>query len=260
VVRDFERARDGAAEADRALARGERRPLLGLPMTVKESYHMAGLPTTWGMPQFKGWNPQEDAVAVRRLKEAGAVILGKTNAPLLLADWQSYNDIYGTTNNPWDITRTPGGSSGGSAAALAAGFVALEIGSDIAGSIRVPAHYCGVFGHKPSLGIVPFRGHTPPGVEVLPGPIDLAVGGPLARSARDLELALGLLAGPDDPEARAYGLSLPPPRRRSLHELRALVIDSHPLLPSQGPKIRESFGNVLLAEAVPLLWSAGATR
>jgi amidase len=133
VVRDFERARAQAAAADAALARGERRPLLGVPMTIKEAFDLAGLPTTWGIPAFKGWQPNDDAVAAARLKAAGAVILGKTNLPLGLADWQSYNDIYGTTNNPWDLARTPGGSSGGSAAALAAGYVALELGSDIAG-------------------------------------------------------------------------------------------------------------------------------
>ena len=117
VVRDFERARDAARAADAALAKGERRPLLGLPMTVKESYNVAGLPTTWGLSAAKEFRPQADALAVERLKAAGAVILGKTNVPVLLADWQSYNEVYGTTNNPWDLTRTPGGSSGGAAAA-----------------------------------------------------------------------------------------------------------------------------------------------
>jgi amidase len=129
VVRDFAAARDAADAADAALARGERLPLLGLPMTVKEQFNVAGLPTTWGDPKFEDWRPPADALAVARLKAAGAVILGKTNVPLELADWQSYNEVYGTTNNPWDLSRTPGGSSGGSAAALAAGFVALELGS-----------------------------------------------------------------------------------------------------------------------------------
>jgi amidase len=162
VVRDFNRARDAADAADAALARGERRPLLGVPMTVKEHFNIAGLPTTWGFPKFKDWRPDFDALAVQRLKAAGAVILGKTNVPLNLSDWQSYSEVYGTTNNPWDLGRTPGGSSGGAAAALATGFVPLEFGSDIAGSLRCPAHFCGVFSHKPSLDLVPQRGAGPP--------------------------------------------------------------------------------------------------
>ena len=158
VVRDFDRARSAADGADAALGRGERRPLLGLPMTVKEQFNIAGLPTTWGYPRFRDWRPDVDALAVQRLKAAGAIIIGKTNVPEGLSDWQSYNDIYGTTNNPWNLERTPGGSSGGAAAALAAGFVPLELGSDIGGSLRAPAHYCGVFSHKPSLDLIPPRG------------------------------------------------------------------------------------------------------
>ena len=236
VVRDFDRARDGAKAADAALSRGERRPLLGIPMVVKESFNVAGLPTTWGIPAFKDWTPQEDAVAVARLKAAGAVILGKTNVPLNLDDWQSYNDIYGTTNNPWDLGRTPGGSSGGSAAALAAGFGPLSLGSDIGGSLRVPAHYCGIYAHKPTIGIVPRRGHSPPGTPPLPRESDLAVAGPMARSAADLALALDLIAGPD--EARAgigYRLALPASRHDELKDFRALIIDTHPLLPTAAP-------------------------
>ncbi|MGW3933308.1 amidase family protein, partial [Streptomyces microflavus] len=135
-VPDFDRARAAARGADRARARGEDRPLLGIPVTVKESYDIAGLPTTWGMPPYRDYQPAEDAVQVSRLKAAGAVVLGKTNVPLGLQDVQTFNDIYGTTNNPWDQRRTPGGSSGGSAAALASGFGALSIGSDLAGSLR----------------------------------------------------------------------------------------------------------------------------
>ncbi|MBV9014927.1 MAG: amidase, partial [Alphaproteobacteria bacterium] len=125
VGRDFDRARQAADAADVALSRGERRPLLGVPMTVKEQFNIAGLPTTWGHPQFRDWRPEQDALTIARLKAAGAVILGKTNVPLGLVDWQSYNDVYGTTNNPWDLGRSPGGSSGGGAAALAAGLVPL---------------------------------------------------------------------------------------------------------------------------------------
>ncbi|MBK3585563.1 amidase, partial [Streptomyces sp. MBT57] len=149
-VPDFDRARAAARGADRARARGEERPLLGIPVTVKESYDIAGLPTTWGMPPYRDYQPTEDAVQVSRLKAAGAVVLGKTNVPLGLQDVQTFNDIYGTTNNPWDHRRTPGGSSGGSAAALASGFGALSIGSDLAGSLRTPAHFCGVHAHKPT--------------------------------------------------------------------------------------------------------------
>src|SRR5215813_10320827 len=163
VVRDFERAKLAAVEADKALARGEKRPLLGVPMTVKESFNVAGLATTWGIPGTERIPVLEDAVAVVRLKAAGAIVIGKTNVPLMLADKQSYNSVYGTTNNPWDPGRTPGGSSGGSAAALAAGYVSLELGTDLDGSLRVPASFCGVFAHKPTHGIVPLRGMVPPG-------------------------------------------------------------------------------------------------
>ena len=234
VVRDFERARAAAAAADASLARGERQPLLGLPMTVKESFNVAGLPTTWGIPAFKDWRPSQDALAVARLKAAGAVILGKTNLPLMISDWQSFNDVYGTTNNPWDRARTPGGSSGGSAAALASGYVALELGSDINGSIRVPAHFCGVFGHKPSTGLVPIHGHVPPRSPSMAADstVGLGVVGPLARTASDLDLALGVLAGPDDADGLGYRLALPPPRHERLAGFRVLLIDTHPLLPT----------------------------
>jgi amidase len=232
-VRDFARAREAAGQADAALARGERRPLLGVPVTIKESYNVAGLPTAWGIPAARDFIAQEDALAVARLKGAGVVILGKTNVPLSLADWQSYNDIHGATNNPWDRTRTPGGSSGGSAAALAAGFGPLSLGSDIGGSLRVPAHFCGVCAHKPTHGLVASRGHVPPGAPALPGGVDLAVIGPMARSVDDLILALDLIAGPDEAaEGRAYRLSLPPARGEKLAEFRVLFIAEHPLLPT----------------------------
>jgi amidase len=232
VVRDFERSRSAAVEADAALARGERRPLLGLPMTVKEAFNIAGLPTTWGIPTFKNWRPAQDAVIVARAKAAGAIVVGKTNVPLRLSDWQSFNEIYGTTNNPWDLTRTPGGSSGGGAASLASGYVPLELGSDIGGSLRAPAHYCGVFAHKPSQGLVPGRGHTPPGTPALPVDPDLAVVGPMARSAADLELLLEVIAGPDEPLAKGYRLALSPARYDKLQGFRVLVLDTHPLLPT----------------------------
>jgi amidase len=226
VVRDFDSARLQAQAADAALAKGERRPLLGVPMTVKESHNIAGLPTTWGFEGFKGWIAPKDSVGVTRLKAAGAVILGKTNVPPFLGDWQSANPIYGRTSNPWDLGRTPGGSSGGGAAAVAAGMVPLEFGSDIGGSIRIPAAFCGVYGHKPSYGLVPTRGHSPPGTDG--AGIALAVVGPLARTAADLDLALDVLAGPDAEEDKAYRLDLPAARHARLADYRVLILDHHP--------------------------------
>lgn len=195
-VLDAERARERAREADAALDRGVSwGPLHGVPMTVKESFNVAGLPTTYGYPAFAENRAKDDAVTVQRLKAAGAVVFGKTNVPVSLADWQSFNPVYGTTNNPWDLSRTPGGSSGGSAAALAAGLTGLELGSDIGASIRNPAHYCGVWGFKPTWGVVPQAGH-----ELTPVPIadnfDIAAVGPLARSAFDLTLAMEVLCQP----------------------------------------------------------------
>ncbi len=196
-VRDFDRALGAAREADAALARGERKPLLGLPVTVKESYNVAGLPTTWGWTPQKDFKPAEDALSIARVKDAGGIILGKTNVPVGLADWQSYNEIYGTTNNPFDLGRTPGGSSGGSSAALAAGYGPLSLGSDIGGSLRVPAFHCGVYAHKPTYNLCPTRGHTPPPFPAIPMERDMAVIGPMARSAADLPLLLDVMAGPD---------------------------------------------------------------
>lgn len=232
-VRDFSRALGAARAADQVIARGDAGPLTGIPVTVKESYNVAGLPTTWGFVQQKQFMAAEDAVAVGRVKGAGAVILGKTNVPAGLADWQSYNDIYGTTRNPFDPARTPGGSSGGSAAALAAGYAPLSLGSDIGGSLRSPAHYCGVYAHKPTFGLVPSRGHTPPPFPPLPLERDLAVVGPMSRSAADLADLLGVIAGPDELEAgRGYRFSLPAPRHAALKDFRILVLDTHPLMPT----------------------------
>lgn len=231
VAKDYDRAREAARAADAARADGrDLGPLHGLPMTVKDSLETAGLVTTSGSPSLRDHVPEADAVAVERAVRAGAIILGKTNLPLFAGDWQTYNEVYGRTNNPWDRDRTVGGSSGGSAAALAAGFVPLEIGSDIAGSIRTPAHYCGVYGHKPSHGIVPGRGHIPgpPGVKSEP---DLAVVGPMARTAEDLRLALDVLAGPDTLGAAGWKLDLPPPRAETLAEYRVGVWLDDPLCP-----------------------------
>ncbi len=232
-VRDFSRALEAARAADELIARRSYRQLVGIPMTVKESYNVAGLPTTWGFLPQKDFVAKEDSVAVARVKTAGAVILGKTNVPVGLGDWQSYNDIYGSTGNPFEVGRTPGGSSGGSAAALAAGYGALSLGSDIGGSLRSPAHYCGVYAHKPTLSLVPSRGHTPPPFPPLPFESDLAVVGPMSRSAFDLSDLLDVIAGPDEIDnGRGYRLSLPPPRHHDLKDFRILVIDTHPLMPA----------------------------
>ncbi|MHB8529338.1 MAG: amidase family protein [Caulobacteraceae bacterium] len=231
VVRDFERARSAARAADAALARGESRPLLGVPMTVKEAHNVAGLPTTWGIAEAKDWIAPRDSVGVARLKAAGAVILGKTNVPPHLGDWQSVNPVYGRTTHPLDPARTPGGSSGGGAAAVAAGMVPLEFGSDIGGSIRVPAAFCGIHGHKPSWGLVPGRGHAPPGLDG--AEVELGVIGPMARAASDLALGLDVLAGPAEEEAKAYRAELPAPRHGRLAGYRVLVVDSHPLAKAQ---------------------------
>ncbi|WP_037305230.1 amidase [Amycolatopsis orientalis] len=246
-VPDFDRARAAARQADQALARGEDRPLLGVPVTVKESYDVAGLPTTWGMPPHRDHLPAEDAVQVSRLKDAGAVVLGKTNVPLGLQDIQSFNEIHGTTGNPWDHGRTSGGSSGGSAAALASGFGALSIGSDLAGSLRTPAHFCGVYAHKPTVGLVATRGMVPPPGPALPTEFDLAVAGPMARTARDLSLLLDVMAGPDPLTlGMAYTLTLPPARHERLRDFRVLVLDEHPLIPT-GSAVRAGVDRVAAA-------------
>ncbi|MCU0867506.1 MAG: amidase [Planctomycetes bacterium] len=230
VVRDFERALEAARASDRLLAQGKRSgPLHGLPMTIKESFDVEGLPTTLGVPEQRDNIARSDAEVVRRLKAAGAHFLGKTNVPLRLADWQTYNDIYGTTNNPWDTGRSPGGSSGGSAAALAAGLTALEFGSDVGGSIRNPSHFCGTYGHKPTYGIVPATGHGPRGVLTAQ---DLNVVGPLARSAADLELALDAVAGPDASQSPAWKLALPAARVRRLRDLRVAIWPGEPGVPT----------------------------
>lgn len=232
-VPDFDRALTAAREADTARTRGETRPLLGVPITVKESFNIAGLPTTWGIPPFKDFIAAEDAVAVARVKAAGAVILGKTNVPLALGDLQTYNAIYGTTRNPWNPDRTPGGSSGGSAAALAAGYGPLSLGSDIAGSLRVPAGFCGVYAHKPTLGLLPPRGQSAPPAPPVAAERDLSVIGPMARSAADLSVLLDLLAEPDETTLGvAHTLALRPARHDDLASYRVLVLDTHPLIPS----------------------------
>ncbi len=220
VALDEDGARAAAVAADEALAAGAQvGPLHGVPMTIKDSYETQGLVTTCGVPDLASHIPATDADAVARLRGAGAVIFGKTNAPLMAGDVQTYNAVYGTTNNPWDVERTSGGSSGGAAVAVATGMTPLELGSDIGGSIRTPSSWCGVFGHKASWGVVPMRGHIPgpPGSLTVP---DLGVGGPLARDPADLALALDVLAGPGDWDAAAWSLELPAPRAEALADVR----------------------------------------
>lgn len=230
VVRDFQRARDDARERDRRLVGGDGvGPLHGVPMTIKEQYHRAGLPTTFGHPQLARNIPTWDSDVAAALQAAGAVLIGKTNVPLGGADFQTYNDLYGTTNNPWDVARTPGGSSGGSAAALAAGLTPLEAGSDIAGSIRNPAHFCGVYGHKPTWGIVSQLGHTTVVKHTTPD-LDLVVCGPLARTPEDLALALRVVAGKSIWPS-GWRLDLPAPTKTRLAEFRVAVWPSDDMAP-----------------------------
>src|SRR6185312_1065933 len=251
VTLDPDGARRATDEADAALARGDMRgPLHGLPMTVKDTYETAGMRTTCGVP---AWDhvPERDADAVRRLRAAGAVIFGKTNTPAMAGDWQSFNPIFGTTNNPWDTTRTTGGSSGGSAACVAAGMTSFELGSDIGGSIRVPSSWCGVCGHKSSFGIIPQRGHIPPAPGALARP-DLSVVGPLARDVDDLELALGVLAGPVEHDAVGWRLELPASRATTLGDFKLAVWLDDPAYPV------ESDVGAVLQSATGALQDAGA--
>jgi amidase len=243
-----------AKKADEALSRQESLGVFhGVPVNVKESFAVAGHPCTWGIPAFKDSKAPRNAAAVDRLLGAGAVLMGATNVPVSLADWQSYNPMYGTTNNPWDLKRTPGGSSGGSAAALAAGLGYLSVGSDIGGSIRVPSHFCGIYGHKPTLDLVSQRGHQPGGGPTAPGfSTLLAVAGPMARSANDLLTALKVLGGPEGWDAKAWKWELPPARGQSLKEFRVGYVLDDSIAPTT-PEVRQ-----VLEKAVESLGRAGA--
>jgi amidase len=221
IAMDLDAARTAARAADNAPP-DQRGPLHGLPMTIKDAYEVRGMTASCGIPLLADHRPGRDAEAVALLRHAGAIPFGKTNTPVAAADHQSYNPLYGSTNNPWDVTRTPGGSSGGAAAAVAAGCTPLELGSDIGGSIRCPAHFCGIYGHKPSYGIVPMRGHIPP----MPGTLSIAglgVGGPLARSAADLELALDVLVKPGSLDNKAWSVRLPQSRHQRLQDFRVAL-------------------------------------
>jgi amidase len=242
---------DLAAAAAKAADNGEiKGPLAGLPMTIKDTFEVEGFGCRAGIPELEHYRSARDADGVARLRAAGAVIWGKTNVPVAAADHQSYNPIFGVTNNPWDFGRSPGGSSGGSAAALASGFTALELGSDIGGSIRVPSHFCGTFGHKPSYGIVSQRGQVPPD----PGALvqsPIAVVGPMARSTRDLAMALDLVAGA--PAGEAWTLNLPESRGKSIKDFRvAIWCGSYPVDPEYHAAISQ-FGRALAAEGASVV-------
>jgi amidase len=226
VVRDFERALSDAKSADAALARGVNLPLLGVPMTVKESFDLQGHPTTLGLKERLSSIAQRDAEVVHRAKAAGAVVLGKTNVPVRLRDLQSFNPIYGRTGNPYLLSHSPGGSSGGSAAAIAMGLSALEIGSDFGGSIRIPSAFCGVYGLKTSFGTVSSIGHGPDSdAWSLSNP--MLVMGPIARSPADILLLLDVIAGPDAGTA-ATSLVFEKPRQQKLADYRVFILDNHP--------------------------------
>jgi amidase len=228
-----EQAIEAAKAADQARGSAAGKPFHGVPITVKESFGVAGSPCTWGLAEHKDYRSKTTAMAVRRLTDAGAIVVGKTNVPPNLQDWQSYNSIYGVTNNPWDLTRTPGGSSGGSAAALAAGLGFASIGSDIGGSLRVPAHFCGIYAHKPSINVVPLQGHLPGPFSDVPtnAPLELPVAGPMARSPRDLLEMLRVLGGPMGPDTKAYRWLMPAPRHRTLADFRVGYLIDDPRCP-----------------------------
>lgn len=230
VIPDYDNARKVAEAADAARARGEDSPLLGLPLTIKDCIDVAGLLGTAGVEQFAGRIPESDSRLTARVRKVGAVIMGKTNVPPNAGDWQSVNPIFGRTNNPWDLSRTPGGSTGGGAAALAAGLTPLEFGSDIGGSIRIPSAFCGLYGHKPSETALARSGHFPGSPLPNPGAI-MSVQGPLARSAGDLELAFDVTAGPDVGEDIAWRLEVPHARHERLSDFRVAVLPAIGWLP-----------------------------
>lgn len=250
-----EQALAQAMSADKVQSQGRSLGVFhGVPVHVKEAFAVAGQPDTWGLPPLRDSKAPKNSEVVNRLMGAGAVLIGATNVPVNLSDWQSYNSIYGTTNNPWDLGRTPGGSSGGSAAALAAGLGYLSVGSDIGGSIRVPAHFCGIYGHKPTLDLVSQQGHIPGGGSLPEGfSTNLAVAGPLARSSNDLLAALRVLGGRTDWDAKAWKWEMPPPRARNLKDFRVgYILDDPIAAPTAEVK-------TLLENAVEHIRVAGAT-
>ena len=230
VTPDYDHARTVAEKTDSDRISGVDAPLLGLPLTIKDCIDVAGLPGTAGVEAFANRVPESDSRLAARVREAGGVIMGKTNIPPYAADWQSSNPVFGRTNNPWDLGRTPGGSTGGGAAAVAAGLTPLEFGSDIGGSIRVPAAFCGIYGHKPSETALARSGHFPG--SPIPNPAaTMAVQGPLARTAEDLALGLDVVSGPDVGEDVAWRLEIPPPRHTRLSDFRVAVMPPIEWLP-----------------------------
>ena len=226
VYTQIAEAQQRADQADQATARGDSwGPLHGLPMTIKEAWDWVGSPSTSGYADRQAWRPTRNSEAIDRLLKAGAIVYGKTNLPVSMADWQTFNDIYGTTANPWNPDLIPGGSSGGAAAALAAGMTSLELGSDIGASIRNPSHYCGVFGHKPTYGLVPLPGHgNPEGLVEL----DIGVGGPMARHSADLRLGLDIVAGAGGLDAVGWRLDLPESPHKALADYKVAVMLESP--------------------------------
>jgi len=245
VTTQLEVARDRAVAADAATQAGESwGPLHGVPMTIKEAWDWVGSPSTSGHAELAEWRPEQNSEAVERLLTAGAVIYGKTNLPVSMADWQTFNPVYGTTSNPWNTDMIPGGSSGGAAAALAAGLTALELGSDIGASIRNPAHYCGVFGHKPTFGLVPIAGHGNPGAPTL---LDIGVGGPMTRYATDLNMSLDVVAGASGLDARGWHLELPAPRKVDPRQLKVAVMLESDSCVVQDDELTEQLGSTVQA-------------
>ncbi len=253
ITFDVERAKEAAAAADAATAAGESLgPLHGLPITVKDAIATGGIRSTGGATELENHVPATDAPVVDRVKAAGAVVFGKTNVPRWSGDIQAYNTMFGFTGNPWDLDRTPGGSSGGASAAVSAGLTSFEIGTDIGGSVRLPAHFAGVCGHKPSWGVVPQRGYLdrPTGGTT---EADVNVFGPIARSVDDLELVFDTIAGPTADRAVGWKLDLPAPRHTDLSDFRVAAWLDDPRCP---------VGNnvaTLLENAVRALEADGAT-
>ncbi|TMF45595.1 MAG: amidase [Chloroflexi bacterium] len=239
ITMDAERARERAREADEALARGELwGPLHGVPFTLKDAHATAGMRTTTGFPPLADYVPQEDSTATARLKAAGGILIGKTNVAMLLADYQTTNPIFGRTNNPWNIERTPGGSSGGAAAALAAGMTPFDIGTDLSASIRIPAHFCGVFGLKPTEQRVPLTGLLPG----LPGPRSVRIMsciGPMARTVEDLALLYSIIAGPDGRDTEVQPVPVDEVPQLELKQLRIAFAPTFPGFPVAA-EIREA--------------------
>ena len=231
VTLDVERAYERAQKADAALARGKVwGPLHGVPFTLKDAHATAGMRTTTGFPPLADYVPQEDSTVTARLKAAGGILMGKTNVPMMLADYQSANPIFGRTNNPWDVERMPGGSSGGAAAALASGMTPFEIGTDLSASIRIPAHFCGVFGLKPTEQRVPLTGMIPG----LPGPRPVRIMsciGPMARTVEDLALLYSIIAGPDGQDTEVAPVPVDEMPELVLKDLRVAFAPTFPGIP-----------------------------